>query len=480
MLKTIKINTTIYLRLLLVLSFVFSFKISFSKKDYYIIVDSIIINGNKLTKAYVIQNEILLKHKEIYKKSELNDLILQSKNLLINTNLFIFCDISFIEYKYQHIFLNINVTENWYLWPIPSFELSDRNFKQWQLMDYKLNRTNYGMYLFKYNLKGRNETLKLAFINGYTRKYALYFLKPYFFKNLKLGAEFSSSFKQNKEIWYITKNNKIQFYKNYEKPIIQRWENNVSLIVRRNNFMTEKWEIEYNNIKIDKKIIYDSLNKNFLLGGNKQNEIYIKQTMNYEKRNNKYYPLTGFYLKNELKLGSISSENSAEIISETFEAAYYSQIAKRLYLSGFFKGKLTNQLMSYIPYYNFKALGYTDYVRGYEQYVIDGHAFLLAKANIKFALINQYKLKIPFKLNKKYISLPIGTYLNLFTDWGKTYNNQWQEKFYGFNNTLANKNLLGYGCGIDFLALNDKILRVEYSQNILEEKNINLHFKKAF
>lgn len=477
---TVNINTSNFLRIFIVFAFVFSFKVSFSQKDYYIVVDSIIISGNKQTKAFVIENEIILKNKEIYKKSELNELVLQSKNMLTNTNLFIFCDISYVEYKYQHIYVNINVTENWYLWPIPSFELSDRNFKQWQLMDYKLNRTNYGIYLFKYNLKGKNETLKLAIINGYTRKYALYYSKPYFKKYQKLGFEFSTSFKQNKEIWYQTKNNKIQFYKNYDKFLFQRWENSLSFLVRRNNFMTEKWEIEYNNIKIDKPMIADSLNRNFLLTGDMQNEICIKQTMNYEKRNNKYYPLTGFYLKNELKLGSIRSDSSSEIISESFETAIYNEIVKRLYLSAFFKGKITNQMMPYIPYYNFKALGYADYVRGYEQYVVDGHAFLLAKVNLKFALINQYKLKIPFKLNKKYISLPFGTYINLFADWGKTYNNQWQESFYGFNNSLANEHLFGYGGGIDFLVLNDKVLRVEYSQNILNDKNLNLHFKKAF
>lgn len=448
--------------------------------DYNVIIDSIIINGNNKTQSWIIENELLFKYKEIYKKSELAEMAVSSKNLLINTNLFVFVDVTFNEYKTQHIIVNVDVNETWYLWPMPCFELSDRNFKQWQNMDYKLNRTNYGLYLFKYNLKGRNETIKIALINGYTEKYGIYYSVPSFKKSTKFGVEFSTLFKRNKEIWYITKNNKLQFYKNYEKPLIQRWENYVSFNIRKNNFVTEKWEIEFNNIKIDEQIIKDSLNRNFLLGGKTQNEINVKHTFLLEKRDNKYYPLSGFSLKNEIKLGTIKSNVSAEMISEMLETSYYLKAAKNFYTSAFFKLKISNQIIPYIPYYNFKALGYSDYVRGYEQYVIDGHAFVLAKLNFKYALLNRYKLKIPFKLNKKYISLPLGTYLNLFADGGKTYNNQWQESYLGLENNLANRFLFGYGTGIDFVVLNDKILRIEYSMNILNEKNLNIHFKKAF
>lgn len=465
--------------------FIFSFFLLLFNKsnaldDYYVIIDSIIINGNNHTKHWVIENEIHFKYKEIYKKSELNALAENSKNSLINTNLFLFAQVTCTEITAKHIVVNVNVSENWYLWPLPCFELSDRNFKQWQNMDYDIKRTNYGFYLFKYNIKGRSETLKIAFVNGYTEKYGIYYFIPYINKSQKNGAEISSTFKKNKEIWYLTKNNKLQFYKNYDKAIIQRWENNIAFIVRKNGFLTDRWELEYNNIQIDEKLIKDSLNSNFLLGGIKQNEIFIKYISIYEKRNNRNYPLTGFYLKNEIKLGTIKSDSTAEIISESIESAIYRKAAKNLYVSGFFKFKMSNQALPFIPYNNFKALGYTDYVRGYEQYVIDGHALMLAKFNIKYALINGYKLKFPFKLNKKYISLPFGTYFNLYADWGKTYNKQWQTSKYGLQNTLANKHLFGFGAGIDFLAMNDKILRIEYTINILDDKNLNLHFKKAF
>ena len=171
---------------------------------------------------------------------------------------------------------------------------------------------------------------------------------------------------------------------------------------------------------------------------------------------------------------------SVELIKETLEFGVYKQTKKKLYLSFFFKTRINNQPVPYIPYYNFRALGYKDFVRGYEQYVVDGHAFMLAKLNLKFALIHQYMLKTPVKLNKKNFRLPLGVYLNMYSDWGKVYNNQWQDNKTIYNNTLIKKDLVGYGAGLDMLFLNDKIFRFEYSLNILGDKNFNLHFEKTF
>ena len=147
-------------------------------------------------------------------------------------------------------------------------------------------------------------------------------------------------------------------------------------------------------------------------------------------------------------------------------------------MSGFFKTRLSNEPKPFIPYNNFKAFGYKDYVRGYEQYVIDGHGFMLGKVNLKYALLHRHMLKTPIKVNKRPVKLPTGVYINLYSDWGKVFNNQWAKSVY--NNKLIQTDLVGYGSGIDFLFMNDKIFRLEYSLNILGNKNFNLHFDKAF
>ena len=452
---------------------------SFAQKNHYIIIDSIAIEGNIRTKQFVIERELLFKKDSIYESADLDKMAVNSKNLLFNTNLFITAGVQWEETRPKHVKVTVKVLEKWYIWPIPFFELADRNYKQWADLGYKLDRTNYGLYLFTYNFRGKNETLKLSFINGYTRNYGIQYTVPFLDKTGKYGFDLNSSFKQNKEIWYLTKNDSLQFYKNYLNTLIQRFENKIAFTTRHNNFLSERWELEFDKIKIRDTVRSIALNPNFLLSGNKQTETYIKHILNYEKRDNKYYPLNGFYIRNEVTLGHIKGDTaSLEIIKETLELGLYKEIHKKLYLSGFFKTRLSNEPKPFIPYNNFKAFGSKDYVRGYEQYVIDGHGFMLGKVNLKYALLHRHMLKTPIKVNKRPVKLPTGVYINLYSDWGKVFNNQWAKSVY--NNKLIQTDLVGYGSGIDFLFMNDKIFRLEYSLNILGNKNFNLHFDKAF
>jgi hypothetical protein len=450
-----------------------------AQSNHYVIIDTILISGNDHTKSFVIENELVFKKDSIYEWASLDEMAVNSHKTLTNTNLFVSTKVSWVETKYQHITVSVDLVEKWYIWPIPAFELADRNYKQWSEKGYKANRTNYGLYLFTYNFRGRNETIKLSLINGYTRNYGIQYIAPYLDKKGRYGLDVSTSFKQNKEIWYATQNQKLMFYKNFENTLIQRFENKFAFTTRRDNFINERWEIEYNRIKIGDTVSTTALNPTFLLSNKKQSESYIKHILNYEKRDNKYYPLTGFYFKNEISIFAIRADTaSLEMIRVISELGLYREIHKKTYLSFFFKTKLSNQPIPFIPYYNFKSLGYKDYVRGYEQYVVDGHAFMLAKLNLKWAAMHQHFFKTPFYIHKKRIKIPAGIYLNLFTDWGKVYNNQTSSLPGGLS--LNKKDLVGFGSGIDFLVYNDKIVRFEYSLNILGDKNFNLHFEKAF
>jgi len=452
-----------------------------AQENHYVIIDSISISGNKHSEIFMIERELLLIKDSIYESKDLDNLALRSEYQLMNTNLFITMKVTWTEIKPQHVIVNVVVQEKWYKWLIPVFQLADRNYKEWESHGFGLNRTNYGAHLNIYNFRGRRETVRLTFINGYTRHYAVQYIAPFLEKTGKYGLEVASSFKQQKEIWYLTRDNKLQFYKNFENTLISQFENSLAFTTRRNNFTFEKWIVEYNAIRVNDTIQSKGLNPKYLLSGDLQRELFVKHVIIHEKRDNKYYPLKGFYIKNELRLGNIFSDTSnIELLRETIEGGIYRNIYKKLYLSGFFKFYYSNQPKPQIPYYNFKAFGYDNYVRGYEQYVIDGHGFALAKVNLKFALLHQYMLKTPLRLNKQKVKLPVGVYLNFYSDWGKVFNEQWKTPNDIYNNTLINTDLVGYGSGIDVLFLNDKILRFEYSLNILGNKNFNLGLQKSF
>ena len=66
----------------------------------------------------------------------------------------------------------------------------------------------------------------------------------------------------------------------------------------------------------------------------------------------------------------------------------------RFFLGSALKGKWSSD--GYQPYFAQRGLGFDDYVRGYEYYVIDGQDFWLTKTALKYALVKKTKFDIPY------------------------------------------------------------------------------------
>ena len=78
----------------------------------------------------------------------------------------------------------LKVTERWYVWPYPIFEISERNFNVfWDSLRHSnfqdFSRLNYGVFLNWYNFRGRNELLKIKYRKGYKEHYLFEYDIPY-------------------------------------------------------------------------------------------------------------------------------------------------------------------------------------------------------------------------------------------------------------------------------------------------------------
>jgi hypothetical protein len=52
------------------------------------------------------------------------------------------------------LILLVDVNERWYTFPVPIFELSDRNFNEWwQNYNHDFRRVNYGLRLYQVQLQ---------------------------------------------------------------------------------------------------------------------------------------------------------------------------------------------------------------------------------------------------------------------------------------------------------------------------------------
>ena len=112
----------------IIFSSLFSVFFSFSAYSQDMItISKIIINGNKVTQNEIIIREITFQKDSTFTQSNFLKNLKKSKENLINLKLFNFVEITPIIDEGEAD-ITINLTERWYLWPYPIFEVSERNF----------------------------------------------------------------------------------------------------------------------------------------------------------------------------------------------------------------------------------------------------------------------------------------------------------------------------------------------------------------
>jgi hypothetical protein len=97
---------------------------------------------------------------------------------------------------------------------LPYFKPVDRNINQWIVEQHaRLSRVNYGAKILYYNATGRNDKLRLYFINGYTKQFSISYDRLYIDKKMKWGLNTAFGMGKNKEMNYNTINDKQAFLK---------------------------------------------------------------------------------------------------------------------------------------------------------------------------------------------------------------------------------------------------------------------------
>ncbi|MFZ4401451.1 MAG: POTRA domain-containing protein [Bacteroidales bacterium] len=450
--------------------FTVSFSYGFSNPDSLILIQSIRITGNKITKDYIIFRELHFKIGDSLSSADLQAKLAKSTENLMNTSVFNFVTIT-PEITDNKACILINVTERWYIWPIPQFDLADRNFNTWwKTQDFR--RVNYGVDLFVYNFRGRNETLEFLLSLGYDEKYGIIYKIPAINKRQTLGLILSANYARNHEVAINTRNNKIDFYKD---PLIYPKQSMVftsGISYRRSIHNSHILQLSYENYTFSDTLL--KLNPEYSSNKQLASQYF---TLYYQFKNDyrsyKPYPLEGHYFDIEIQKSGIGllKDESTDFFSLKSTYRKFWKLSPRFYDAIGFTASLTPDY----PYYVQNGLGFgRDFVRGYEYYVINGQGFGLLKTNFKYALLPQKIKKLNFIKTEKFNTIPYSFYVNILLDAAYVYNSK--KDIY---NPMTNELLIGYGLGIDFVTYYDKVLRVEYSFNKKGESGLFIHFMAA-
>lgn len=441
-----------------------------SSEFRYVRIDKIFIIGNKQTKPQIIQRELSISEGDIFYLPDLREILVTDRNKLINTRLFNTVETHILEVDQFLIDIVIEVKERWYTFPIPIFTLADRNFNDWvQNQDASLDRINYGLRFYQYNVRGRNERLRGIVQFGFTKKFELSYTIPYINQAQKNGLTIFAGYAENKNISYKTVDHKLKFLKSDD--LLRETVSGGFNFSRRSNFYTtQHFSLSYTSSQISDTIA--QLNDNYFLEGKTKQEYFqLGYRFERDKRDIQAYPLSGYLISlqaSKLGLGIFDDINLLE-----FRGVYgkYTDLGKQYYLSTSLTAKVTAPKEQ--PYMNFQALGYgRDYIRGYELYVIEGQHYLINKITFKKRLLlGDINIGSFFPIEQFQI-IPIAIYLKTFFDSGFVRNNDYNPA----NSFLTDKYIFGGGLGLDIVSFYDVVIRLEYSINRRAEHGFFFHF----
>lgn len=442
----------------------------------FVYIDTIGIEGNRITRNNLILRELEFTVGDSISVAELGKTLERNSLRLMNLGFFASATINVLTWNEQNrIALHIRLQEGWYIYPVPLFELADRNFNVWWTEFHRsLKRVNYGIDLNWLNFTGQGDILKTKLQFGYSNKYELAYRHPNINKKQTLGLQTALSFSRNHEVAYNTDGNKILFYTDPNQWLIKRFALSSGLIWRPKLFITHTFTAEYH-----RNVIGDTIarfNPNFFLDGRqKQRHASLIYNISFDRLDIRPYPLSGWRAALELRQNGITPAEDLHLTRLYAEYDRYFPLTPKLSL-GLVSSWRFSLPRKKPPYYNNQGLGYgNNFVRGYEYYVADGLDFGIIKTSFHYEILNRTFHLGKIVPLKAFQTVPLKIYLAFNNDVG--YSN---DPFYGKNNPYVNRAMYGYGLGLDIVAYYNKTARIEWSRNDLGQSGFFLRINTGF
>lgn len=436
-------------------------------------INNVKIQGNQKTRDKIILREMLFETGDRLSDSLFLEQLERSRQLVMNTGLFNEANFTVEELGAGKVDILISVVEAWYIYPVPVFELIDRNFNVWWVeQNHSLDRINFGIEFAHLNFTGQKDKLKLTAKSGYTQSYMLKYSLPFIDRAQTLGILTEVGYARNRELNYNSVDNKQLFFKDPDSRfILQRFQAVSGLVYRPGHHLTHSLRLRYQQNQID-DYIANELNPDFFLNGRKlQRAFFLNYHFIYDFRDVRSYPLSGNLFSAEIRKEGLGLFKDRNALNINLHYDHYWPLSET-WSTGVNVSTKTSLIRQQQPFNEYRALGFgRNTLYGYEYYVVNGMDMALAKGFLRVRLTKD-ELKfgkfIPIKAFRK---MPIKVYLNLNQGLGIV-NDPYTREI----NPFSNRVLWGGGLGLDIVLYYDKVFRFQYSYNHLWEHGLFLHF----
>ncbi|HRZ41813.1 MAG TPA: BamA/TamA family outer membrane protein, partial [Bacteroidales bacterium] len=345
---------------------------------------------------------------------------------------------------------------------------ADRNFNTW-LEKRDFGQLSYGINLIRENFRGRNERVNLIWQGGFDRRYELSWQSPAFSPRSIMGWGFGAGMQQNRRLAVTEEDNRLQFLRE-DHILLQHAYGYLQLNVRPALRHFQTFRLSVGHYAIDSLLTCE--NPFFTpLSALSFTRLDFGWTVKIDHRNHRSYPLQGYYLDAQFRQQALYSSLRGDKTSSSLElnARKYFRLTPRWHYAAGISGFATTEEHS--PFLFRQGLGYgRSFVRGYEYYTIHGSRWVLLKETLKFTLLPERALHLPFMPHQKFRNGAMAVYLNLFADAG------YVSAPAAMTSPLSNRWLTSGGLGLDLVTYYDKVLRFEWTVNHRGENGLFVHF----
>lgn len=442
-----------------------------AQTDTLVVIGHINISGNKVTRAGIILRELPFTTGDTLSRDQLILQLAEARENLLKLPLFHFVDISTSEPGPPGVKdIAITLTERWYTWVWPIFDLSDRNFNTW-LQQGDFTRVSYGLFLQQENFRGRLEKLHVKIRLGYQQESSLLYELPYLNKRKTIGAGMSLNYARHREVGYLTMENRLKYHR-ADDFLLESFDAAIFLRLRPEIQISHTWQAGFHQLSVSDRLL--QLNPDYTTGSEKQVRFAeVSYLLRTDFRDQRSYPLKGWYAEGLVSQQIPWEKNDPAFLSVKLLFRGYVPLSGKWNLAGSVSSRIVSE--GKLPFHLSRALGYgRDYVRGYEYYVVDGGDYAVGKINLRYCLLGPSVMNLRRLTATQFNAVPYAVYTGVFFDGGKAWNSHGLP-----DNPLNRKFLGGAGLGVDFVTYYDKVFRVEFTLNAEGESGFFLHFMAA-
>ncbi len=444
-----------------------------------LVVQEVILLGHRKTRPRVVFREMTFGAGDRIATDAFTEEVGRSYNNLMNTGLFVSAALTFDSTQLRQggqMIVTVNLRETWYIYPVPVFELADRNFNVWWTeQDRSLDRVNVGGKLTYYNFSGQRDRLKLGFTTGYTRSLEASYGFPYLNKAGSIGLDIGLDYLRRREQNYLTRANRQEFYSDPDAFVYQRTGVDLTLSYRKKIYISHAVDLGWRQSEVA-DIIGQVLNPNFYGGGRTAQKFFrIAYNFRNDRRDVRNYPWNGKLLTFGMAKEGLGIYGQRDGLEVHGDFRRYVPFGKHYSLNYAVAGKYS-LIRTRQPFLENRAIGFgNNGLIGYQFYVVDGLDMLIWRLGVRREI---YKTKLDLGrlvFIEAFRHIPFRTVLSVQFNQGLA-----NAPFVDGSNELNNILLTGMGAGIDLILYYDMVAGIQYNRNHLGEDGIYLNLNLSF